>query len=396
MRWDERIGRRLRLRDLHIFMAVVERGTMGRAASDLAMSQPAVSKAIADMEHTLGLRLLDRSRQRCRTDRLWARAHQARAGGVRRTAGGREGAAIPRRSERRRAADRQLGGNGGWGLPAIIREMYRRHPRIVINVAQVVFATMQYRDLHERSVDLLFGRVFGPPPEEGLVSRTCLTTMWLSLWANTIRWHARAAYPCGSCAGALDFAAAKQCSRTSCRRDVCLERLGAAACAGDNNLHPPCAEAAGERTVRRGLARLDFPIWRTRTNDEGVAGQIAGPAATSGGHHAEEPNAEPGGPSLSGVCPPNCWSTAAEPGPLGGSRTVLAVTPAERQLTFRFRTKSLQRGSRQFRAKSRPSLAWPQSVQSRMNRPSAARTSRKVASVVSRARAVPRLTTCST
>src|SRR5262245_19960087 len=41
-------------------------------------------------------------------------------------------------------------------------------------------------------------------------------------------------------------------------------------------------------------------------------------------------------------------------------------------------------------------LAWPQSVQSRTNRPSAARTSRKVASVVSRARAVPRLTTCST
>ena len=33
-----------------------------------------------------------------------------------------------------------------------------------------------------------------------------------------------------------------------------------------------------------------------------------------------------------------------------GSRTALAVTSAERQLTLRFRTKSLQRGSRQFRA----------------------------------------------
>jgi DNA-binding transcriptional LysR family regulator len=62
MRWDERVGRRLKLRDLHIFMAVVERGTMARAASSLAMSQPAVSKAIADMEHTLGLRPLNRSR----------------------------------------------------------------------------------------------------------------------------------------------------------------------------------------------------------------------------------------------------------------------------------------------------------------------------------------------
>jgi DNA-binding transcriptional LysR family regulator len=54
-------------------------------------------------------------------------------------------------------------------LPVIIRELSRRYPRIVINVAQALFATTQYRDLHERSVDLLFGRVFGPPPEEGLV-----------------------------------------------------------------------------------------------------------------------------------------------------------------------------------------------------------------------------------
>jgi DNA-binding transcriptional LysR family regulator len=35
---------------------------MAKAAAEFAISQPAVSKAIADMEHTLGLRLLDRSR----------------------------------------------------------------------------------------------------------------------------------------------------------------------------------------------------------------------------------------------------------------------------------------------------------------------------------------------
>src|SRR5467141_2991047 len=62
MQWHDRIGRRLKLRDLHILLAVVRRGSMAKAASELAISQPAVSKAIADMEHTLGLRLLDRSR----------------------------------------------------------------------------------------------------------------------------------------------------------------------------------------------------------------------------------------------------------------------------------------------------------------------------------------------
>jgi DNA-binding transcriptional LysR family regulator len=62
MQWNERIGRRLKLRDLHILLAVVQQGSMAKAASELAISQPAVSKAIADVEHTLGLRLLERSR----------------------------------------------------------------------------------------------------------------------------------------------------------------------------------------------------------------------------------------------------------------------------------------------------------------------------------------------
>jgi DNA-binding transcriptional LysR family regulator len=61
MRWSERIGRRLKLRDMHILLAVAKSGSMGKAATSLAMSQPAVSKAIADLEHTLGVRLLDRS-----------------------------------------------------------------------------------------------------------------------------------------------------------------------------------------------------------------------------------------------------------------------------------------------------------------------------------------------
>jgi DNA-binding transcriptional LysR family regulator len=62
MQWHDRIGRRLKLRDLHILLAVVQRGSMAKAAAELAISQPAVSKAIADMEYTLGLRLLDRTR----------------------------------------------------------------------------------------------------------------------------------------------------------------------------------------------------------------------------------------------------------------------------------------------------------------------------------------------
>src|SRR4051812_2536819 len=60
---EERIGRRLKLRDLRILMTVVECGTVGKAAGHLAIWQPVVSKAISDMERALGVRLLDRSQR---------------------------------------------------------------------------------------------------------------------------------------------------------------------------------------------------------------------------------------------------------------------------------------------------------------------------------------------
>src|SRR5687767_15792267 len=59
--WESRIGRRMRLRDLHILFAVVQWGSMAKAATHLAMSQPAVSEAIANLEAALRVRLLDRS-----------------------------------------------------------------------------------------------------------------------------------------------------------------------------------------------------------------------------------------------------------------------------------------------------------------------------------------------
>jgi len=59
--WDSQIGRRLKLRDLHVFSAAVQRGSMAKAAQHLGVSQPAVSEVIANLEHALGVRLVDRS-----------------------------------------------------------------------------------------------------------------------------------------------------------------------------------------------------------------------------------------------------------------------------------------------------------------------------------------------
>src|SRR3954471_3868278 len=63
MDWDARIGGRVRLRDLHILLAVVQCGSMAKAAGQLGVSQPSVSEAIAGLEHALDVRLLDRGRR---------------------------------------------------------------------------------------------------------------------------------------------------------------------------------------------------------------------------------------------------------------------------------------------------------------------------------------------
>ena len=57
----DHIRRRLKLRQLEILLAVADAGSMAKAAMRLAISQPAISRAVADAEHTLGVPLFDRS-----------------------------------------------------------------------------------------------------------------------------------------------------------------------------------------------------------------------------------------------------------------------------------------------------------------------------------------------
>ena len=53
-----------RLRELELFVRLVESGSFTAAARDLGVQQPAVSKAVAAMEHRLGVRLVQRNSKR--------------------------------------------------------------------------------------------------------------------------------------------------------------------------------------------------------------------------------------------------------------------------------------------------------------------------------------------
>ena len=59
----DRVIHRLKLRDLRLLNAVVQLKSIAKAAAQLNITAPAVSKAISELEHTVGVRLLDRSRQ---------------------------------------------------------------------------------------------------------------------------------------------------------------------------------------------------------------------------------------------------------------------------------------------------------------------------------------------
>ena len=160
--WEARIGRRLRLRDLHILSAVVQWGSMAKAAKHLAMSQPAVSEAIATLEDALQYRLLDRT-SRGIAPTIYAHA-LLKCGNVvfdelRQGIKELEHLADPSGGEVQIGAG-ELSVSGL--LPTVIDRLSRRHPKIVVRVHQVSTSTLDFPELRARKIDLTLARISGP------------------------------------------------------------------------------------------------------------------------------------------------------------------------------------------------------------------------------------------
>jgi DNA-binding transcriptional LysR family regulator len=160
--WENRIGRRLRLRDLHILSAVAQSGSMAKAARHLAMSQPAVSEAIANLEHVLHYRLFDRT-SRGIAPTLYAHALLKCSNVVfdelQQGIKALEHLADPARGEVQIGAG-ELSVSGL--LPAVIDQLSRRHPKIIVRVHQVSTSTLDFPELRERKFDLTLARISGP------------------------------------------------------------------------------------------------------------------------------------------------------------------------------------------------------------------------------------------
>jgi len=168
MNWEERIGRRLKLRDVHILLAVVEWGSMAKAAERLSISQPVISKTIADLEHTLGVRLLDRNRLGAEPTpygRALLRRGLAAFDELRQGVKEIESLTDPTAGEVRIGATEAM---AAGLLPVVVDRLYRRHPRLTVNITQAPTGASLYHGLRERTVDLIVGRLLSPRPEKDL------------------------------------------------------------------------------------------------------------------------------------------------------------------------------------------------------------------------------------
>jgi DNA-binding transcriptional LysR family regulator len=161
MPWNARIARRLKLRDLDTFLAVVRSGSMAKAAAQRAVSQPTVSNAIADIERTLGVRLFDRLAQGVGLTpygQVLVKWALAVFDDVRQGVQEIEFLSDPTAGELRiGTTDPMMAGI----LPVILSQLSGRYPRIVFQVMLTPAGTQQARDLRERHFDLFLGRVMG-------------------------------------------------------------------------------------------------------------------------------------------------------------------------------------------------------------------------------------------
>src|SRR5262249_8736562 len=153
MRWNDRIGRRIKLSDLHILLAVAQSGSMAKAANQLAVSHPVVSRSISDLEHMLGVPLLERSRRgieltvygRARVNSCYAASAEWRQG-VKTI----EFLSDPTAGEVRLGTTPALAASF---VSTVIERLVKRYPRIVYHVEVDASDARVEERLYERRLD---------------------------------------------------------------------------------------------------------------------------------------------------------------------------------------------------------------------------------------------------
>jgi DNA-binding transcriptional LysR family regulator len=160
--WDRQIGRRLKLRDLHVFVTVVQSGSMAKAAAQLGVAQPTVSETIADLEDTYGVRLLDRSPRGVQPTMYGAALYRrcvAAFDELKQSGRDMEFLANPKVGELWIGCQESL---LAAVLPPIIRRFSEDYPQVTLHVDDVSSPVVQLAELRNRKYDFVLARIRTP------------------------------------------------------------------------------------------------------------------------------------------------------------------------------------------------------------------------------------------
>lgn len=166
---------------------------MARAAKQLAISQPVVSKMVADLENILGVRLFDRSFQGVEPT-LYGRAFLKRSVAIfddlKTSTDEIRFLADPTAGELRMGSTEPL--LAGLGV-AVMERLWQKHPRIDFRVVEADSSTLLTRELPERRIELALVPLVGTALSEHLEAtilfddRLRVVAGAKSRWANRRR-----------------------------------------------------------------------------------------------------------------------------------------------------------------------------------------------------------------
>jgi DNA-binding transcriptional LysR family regulator len=150
------MSRRLKLRDLHMLEAVSASGSMARAAEQLAISQPTISKVIADLEHDLGVALFDRNSRGAEltpSGLVLLRRGRAMLDELQQGLQEIENLSDPMVGEIR------IGAVDAWSayISTVVERTSRRYPKIIYNV-MFGDSDMTFTALRNRTLDVAISR----------------------------------------------------------------------------------------------------------------------------------------------------------------------------------------------------------------------------------------------